>query len=74
MSFTLAVISIGFLFFVATCLAILDAAQRDFGSLEKKAVWVFVAVIPFVGFVVYFLKGVKQGARPGKEPPKADGG
>lgn len=47
----------GLTFFIFTCWAILDASGRDFGSLGKKALWMFVAAVPFIGFIVYFAIG-----------------
>lgn len=54
----------GLVFFVLTCWAILDAAQRDFGSLGKKAAWMFVAAVPFFGFIVYFAVGRRLSQKP----------
>ena len=45
--------------------AILNAAQKEFGSLEKKIVWTLVAAIPFIGFIIYHLFGFKKGKKPG---------
>jgi hypothetical protein len=50
-------------FFLATVWAIVNAAQRDFGTLGKKVVWMLVAAIPFVGFIPYFLFGMRQGKK-----------
>jgi hypothetical protein len=53
-------------FFAGTIWAVVNASQKDFkGGLGPKAVWIIVASIPFVGFIVYFLFG----ARRGKIPP-----
>ena len=50
-------------FFLATVWAIVNAAQRDFGTLGKKVLWMLIAAIPFVGFIPYFLFGMRQGKK-----------
>lgn len=54
---------IGLLFFVLTNIAFFDVARKDFGSLPKKAVWAIVALIPFIGFVIYFTFGARKGTK-----------
>lgn len=44
--------------------ALLNAAQKEFGSLEKKIVWTLVAAIPFIGFIIYLLFGFRKGKKP----------
>jgi len=51
-------------FVLLTFWAIFDAAQRDFGTIEKKAVWVLVSAVPFIGFTIYLIFGLKQGKKP----------
>jgi hypothetical protein len=53
-------------FFLLTIWAVVDVAQRDFGSNQKKVLWWIVSSIPFVGFIPYFLVGIRQGKKPGK--------
>ena len=50
-------------FFIGTIWAVVDSAQKDFGSLGRKAVWVAVSSVPFVGFIVYLLFGFRRGKR-----------
>ena len=50
--------------YLLTCWALVDVAVKDFGALEKKAVWGVIAFIPFVGWLIYFLWGRKRGERP----------
>jgi hypothetical protein len=52
-------------FMLLTIFAIINAAQKDFGSTGKKALWLLVAAIPFVGFIIYFLFGFRYGKKPG---------
>ena len=44
-------------FFIATIWAIVDVAQKDFGTVGKKAQWWIIASVPFVGFIVYLMFG-----------------
>jgi hypothetical protein len=65
MSTGMIVILIGVAFFLLTCIAILDIARKDFGSIQMKALWGFlVAMVPFIGVVIYFLLGARKGKRP----------
>jgi len=58
-------IGLGLFFFILTCWAVLDASQRDFGTLGKKALWMLVAAIPIIGFIIYFIFGCRKGRKPG---------
>ena len=51
-------------FFLATVWAIVDVAQKDFGTLGKKALWWIIASIPFIGFIVYLIFGFRKGKKP----------
>jgi len=51
-------------FFFGTIWGTVNAAQRDFGTLGKKAMWLFVAAIPFVGFIIYLIFGMRKGRMP----------
>ena len=50
-------------FVLLTFWAILDAAQRDFGAMEKKVAWIFVSAVPFIGFIIYLIFGLKRGKK-----------
>ncbi|BBO83068.1 hypothetical protein DSCO28_36340 [Desulfosarcina ovata subsp. sediminis] len=70
MSTGMVVVLTGVVFFLLTCVAILDIARKDFGSIQMKALWGFlVAVVPFIGVIIYFLIGYKKGKRPVAEGP-----
>jgi hypothetical protein len=56
-------ISVGALFFLITCWAIVDAAQKDFGTLARKALWIAIASVPFIGFLVYVIFGYRKGKK-----------
>jgi hypothetical protein len=50
-------------FFLATIWAIVDVAQKDFGTTGKKALWWWIASIPFIGFLVYLIFGFRKGKK-----------
>jgi hypothetical protein len=52
-------------FVLATVWAVLDAAQKDFGSLAHKAAWMLIGAIPFFGFIIYLIFGFRRGKKPG---------
>ena len=58
------VILISIPFIAMTIWAIVNAAEKDFGSMGKKALWLVVAAIPFAGFLVYFIFGARLGKKP----------
>ena len=65
MSTGMFVVLTGVAFFLITCVALLDIARKDFGSIQMKALWAFVAaLVPFIGVVVYFLFGFRRGKVP----------
>jgi hypothetical protein len=61
MSSTLMIILSGVLFWLLTCVAVVDIARKDFGRIEKKAAWGFASLVPFIGPIVYFAFGCKKG-------------
>ncbi|MBA4369172.1 MAG: hypothetical protein C0403_16215 [Desulfobacterium sp.] len=63
------IVATGVLFYLFTCIAFIDIARKDFGSMGKKALWAFVAFLPFIGPVLYFILGYKTGKRPGIANP-----
>lgn len=56
-------ISVPFIFLTAW--AVVDAARKEFGTIARKATWLIVASIPFVGCIIYFLVGRRQGKKSG---------
>jgi Phospholipase_D-nuclease N-terminal len=51
-------------FFIGSVWAVIDVAQKDFGSTREKAKWWIVASIPFAGFIVYLIAGFRKGKKP----------
>ena len=52
-------------FVIGTIWAVIDVAQKDFATSRNKALWWLVASVPFVGFIVYLLFGMRKGKKPG---------
>ncbi len=48
-------------FFLLTVWAIVNAAQKEFGSSGKKVLWMLIASIPFIGFIIYLAIGFRKG-------------
>jgi len=59
------IIVAGVLFYLFACFAFVDIARKDFGSIGLKALWAFVAFIPFFGPVLYFIFGYRKGKKTG---------
>ena len=70
MSLGMIIVLTGVAFFLMTCAAILDIARKEFGSIEMKALWVFiVALVPFIGVLVYLFIGRRKGQLPAADAP-----
>ena len=50
-------------FFLMTIWGVVDAAMKDFGSVKKTAVWVIIAAVPFIGFIIYLIFGFRKGKK-----------
>lgn len=57
------VIGLSIPFLLMTLWAVINAAQKEFGSLRQKALWMIIAAIPFVGFVIYLIFGFRKGVK-----------
>jgi uncharacterized membrane protein YhaH (DUF805 family) len=62
-------IKITVFFYILTVLAIVDIIRKDFGTIGKKALWGLIAVIPFIGWLVYLIFGFRKGKKPGVDDP-----
>ncbi len=72
MSTGMIIVLTGVGFFLLTCVALLDIARKDFGSIEMKALWAFiVALVPFIGVLVYLFIGRRKGQLPADDVPEA---
>ena len=54
-------------FCLLTMWAFLDIANKDFGAIEKKAIWIVVNAVPFIGCIVYLAVGYKKGKKQDRE-------
>ncbi len=60
-------IGIGLAFFILTMIAFVDVMYKQFESREKKIMWGLIALIPFIGCIIYFIFGIRKGKRLKKE-------
>jgi uncharacterized membrane protein YhaH (DUF805 family) len=57
-------IKISVVFYLLTILAVVDIVRKDFGTIGKKALWGIIALIPFVGWLIYLIFGFRKGKKP----------
>jgi uncharacterized membrane protein YhaH (DUF805 family) len=57
-------IKISIVFYVLTIIAIIDILRKDFDTIGKKALWGIIALIPFVGWLIYLIFGFRKGKKP----------
>jgi len=57
-------IKISVVFYLLTILAVVDIVRKDFGTIGKKALWGIIAMIPFVGWLIYLIFGFRKGKKP----------
>jgi len=57
------IIGIGIFFLLLTWWAVFDISQKDFGTILKKVLWGFAALIPFFGPLIYFVIGYRKGKK-----------
>jgi uncharacterized membrane protein YhaH (DUF805 family) len=56
-------IEISVFFYLLTVLAIIDIIRKDFGTIGKKALWGLIAIVPFIGWLVYLIFGFRKGKK-----------
>jgi uncharacterized membrane protein YhaH (DUF805 family) len=56
-------IKISVFFYLLTVLAIIDIIRKDFGTIGKKALWGMIAIVPFIGWLVYLIFGFRKGKK-----------
>jgi hypothetical protein len=49
--------------FLLTMLALIDLIKKDFPTVKEKFVWHLVAIIPVIGWLLYFALGAKKGTK-----------
>ena len=60
-------VGLGIVFYVITCLAIFDIASKNFGKLAYKVIWGVIALIPFIGGIIYFVFGCRKGKKKNRD-------
>ena len=65
-------IKITVFFYLLTVLAIVDIIRKDFGTIGKKALWGLIAVVPFIGWLVYLIFGFRKGKKPEAGDPSTN--
>jgi len=60
-------IKISVVFYLLTILAVVDIVRKDFGTIGKKALWGVIALIPFLGWLIYLIFGFRKGKKPVRE-------
>lgn len=61
----LIVIAIAFPFFMLTMWAAVDVAAKQFRTPREKTIWWIIALIPFIGWLIYLVGGHGRGVKPG---------
>ncbi|MDY0360404.1 MAG: PLDc N-terminal domain-containing protein [Desulforegulaceae bacterium] len=61
---------IGIVFLVLTNIAFAHCIKRDFKTKSKKTFWCIVSLIPFIGFIFYFLLGARKGVLTDSNEPQ----
>jgi len=56
-------IKISVVFYLLTILAVVDIVRKDFGTIGKKALWGIIALMPFVGWLIYLIFGFRKGKK-----------
>lgn len=51
-------------FFLLTICMLVDVSMKQFPSPAEKAIWWIVALIPFIGWLIYLIFGFRRGKRP----------
>ncbi|GBC60720.1 hypothetical protein DENIS_1679 [Desulfonema ishimotonii] len=55
---------IGLVFLLVTWMAVIDIATKEFSSQGVRIGWgITVALVPFIGCLLYFLFGFRKGVR-----------
>lgn len=49
--------------FGLTMLALIDIIRKEFESTKAKLMWHFIAIVPLIGWLIYFIFGAKKGQK-----------
>jgi bacteriorhodopsin len=59
-------IAIAIPFFMLTMWAAVDVAVKKFPTPREKTIWWVIALIPFIGWLIYLAVGCGRGVKPGE--------
>ncbi len=51
-------------FLLLTVWALVDISIKDFNTLKEKAIWYIIALVPFIGWLIYLILGFRRGRKP----------
>ena len=49
--------------FGLTMVALIDLIKKDFPTVKEKFLWHLVAIIPVIGWLIYFILGARKGTK-----------
>ncbi len=49
--------------FALTMVALVDIIKKEFPSTREKFIWHLVAIIPVIGWLIYFALGARKGKK-----------
>jgi len=49
--------------FALTMVALIDIIKKEFSSVKEKFIWHLVAILPVIGWLIYFAIGAKKGKK-----------
>lgn len=52
---------LGIFFLIMTNFAFAHCIKREFETRGQKILWCIISLIPFLGFILYFIFGAKKG-------------
>lgn len=59
----LIIIAVSLPFFMLTMWAAVDVAVKQFNTSREKTIWWIIALIPFIGWLIYFAGGSGRGVK-----------
>lgn len=49
--------------FALTMVALVDIIKKDFPTTKEKFIWHFIALVPVIGWLVYYAFGFRRGKK-----------
>ncbi|MBS3756991.1 MAG: PLDc N-terminal domain-containing protein [Desulfobacterales bacterium] len=57
------VLALLLILFLLTVWALVDVSMKAFPSMGEKVIWWLIALIPFIGWLIYLVFGFRRGTR-----------